>query len=199
MTRSYDHIKIWLELTIQLSKKCGMQEYQIVSFQRCWEMKLTLRYIWFKLLYDLKTSMHFKIHEILDRQQLIIVSKVDSQLNKKSKEMSGIHSWTKRDETAEVIFVTSPNKLFLIKRIFDLMSFLATSTMAASKQFSNLRIFKIWKSSPFRTFLEELISCSSLLFHQSIINTIDPLPQILLWICWEIFYCKIKLSLIYLV
>ena len=75
-------------------------------------MKLTLRYIWFKLLYDLKTSMHFKIHEILDRQQLIIVSKVDSQLNKKGKEMSGIHSWTKRDETAEFIFATSPNKLF---------------------------------------------------------------------------------------
>lgn len=55
-------------------------------------MKLTRCYIWFKLLYDLKTSMHFKIHEILDRQQLIIVSQVDSQPNKKGQEMSGIHS-----------------------------------------------------------------------------------------------------------
>ena len=156
-------------------------------------MKLTRCYIWFKLLYDLKTPMHFKIHGILDRQQLIIVSQVDSQPNKKGQEMSGIHFWTKRDDTAEVIFVTSPNKLFWLNE-FSMWYhfFLSTSTMAASKQFSNLRIFKIWKSSPFRTFLEELISGSSLLFHQSIINTIDPLPPIPLWICWEIFYCKIK-------
>ena len=43
------------------------------KFEWPWEMKLTRCYIWFKLLYDLKTPMHFKIHEILDRQQPVIV------------------------------------------------------------------------------------------------------------------------------
>ena len=50
-------------------------------------MKLTRCYIWFKLLYDSKTSMHFKIREILDWQQPIIRSQVDSQPNKKGQEM----------------------------------------------------------------------------------------------------------------
>ena len=42
------------------------------KFEWPWEMKLTRCYIWFKLLYDLKTPMYFKIREILDWQQPVI-------------------------------------------------------------------------------------------------------------------------------